>query len=66
MSRNEDISITKFKLSYVHNAYSFPFQYKTVAQRLDELAVEYPDYECHIFKGIVSALLMHTTCVLFS
>ncbi len=54
MSKDEDGPTAKAKLtlSYVHNTCSFPFQHKTVAQSFDELAAQYPDYECYIFKGV--------------
>ncbi|CAF3686497.1 unnamed protein product [Rotaria sp. Silwood1] len=46
----EDAPTTKLKLSYVHNACSLPFKYKTIAQSFDEIASRYPDYECYVFK----------------
>jgi hypothetical protein len=52
MLKERDDATAKRTLSYVHNACSFPFQYKTVAQSFDEIAAQYPDYECYVFKGI--------------
>lgn len=46
----ENPSKTKLTLSYVHNASAQPFKYGTVAQSFDEVASQYPDFECCIFK----------------
>jgi acyl-CoA synthetase (AMP-forming)/AMP-acid ligase II len=57
MANDENSLTTKLTLSYVHNASSRPFQYRTVAQTFNELATRHPDYECYVFKGILSNYL---------
>jgi fatty-acyl-CoA synthase len=53
MANLNKVTPTKLTLSYFHNASTWPFQYKTVAQSFDELASQYPDHECYIFKGML-------------
>ena len=53
MATLNKVTPTKLTHSYVHNASTLAFQYKTVAQGFDELASQYPDYECYIFKGML-------------
>lgn len=66
MLKDEEPSEVKLKLSYFHSASSFPLQYKTIAQSFDELAVQYPDYECYVFKGISKPLYVYIHFLLIS
>lgn len=54
MANDENLSKTKLKISYVHNGSSQSFLYATIAQTFDEIAAQNPDFECFVFKGIVS------------
>jgi len=54
MANNTNPPKPKLKMSYVHHASPHPFRYGTVAQSFDEIATQNPDFECFVFKGIIS------------
>jgi len=37
--------------SYYYHASNIPLLYHTIGQHLDQLAHEYPNHECYVFKG---------------
>ncbi|UJR10520.1 hypothetical protein I4U23_014723 [Adineta vaga] len=50
-SQKREIPVTKLTQSYYHHASNVPLLYHTVGQHLDNLAQEYPDHRCYVFKG---------------
>jgi hypothetical protein len=52
MADDDNSSTKKLTVSYVHNASSHAFMYGTIAQSFDEIATQYPNEECYVFKGM--------------
>ena len=45
------VPATNLTQSYYYHASEIPLVYHTVGQHLDQLANEYPDHQCYVFKG---------------